>query len=223
MRFYACPTCKTSYQLAGTLEELHSMSELVERESAHCPTPLCEGRVMQVKGHARGFTQKEIPLQTFYRAVHGFGAPDGSAATVNRFRELITTKKVMEVHAEPTGQPERVILKRLVMEDGTRLHFDSSSKGACCYYIEEPGPSCLEVFDEQHRGESADTDRKKAGRVVEARTASCVPVRGGSATQATASERPESGGVPAVPATSDVPKSDRPADGNTGPGADVRV
>jgi len=35
-----------------------------------------------------------------------------------------------------------------VLEDGTRLHFETSSKGACIYYIEERGPTCLEVVED---------------------------------------------------------------------------
>jgi hypothetical protein len=99
------------------------------------------------------FRQEELPVANFFRAALGFCAPDGKAASLATFKYLLTSKKVSKVEAYSTGTPERVILKSLELEDGTRLHFETSAKGACCFYIENAGPSCLEVVDGEISGE----------------------------------------------------------------------
>lgn len=173
MRFYGCAVCSTSYQVGGVDPgEMESLLSVLESEGGpRCPTPLCRGRLRRTTGHLQGFESKEIPFTTFYRSVHGFGSPDGEAATLEKFSRLLKTKRVVEIHAQPIGQPERVILKRLVLDDGTRLHFDASSRGACCYYIESPGPSCMEVVEDEIHDDDADRarevsdqDREEAGR-----------------------------------------------------------
>ena len=127
-------------------EELHALLEGIEML---CPTALCRGVLARVSQFFT--TAKPIPLQTFFRAVQGFGSATGEAATLKRFSHLLKTKKITQIYAEPVGKPERVILRTLVLDDGTRLHFDSSARGACCYYIEEAGPTCLEVVDHELR------------------------------------------------------------------------
>lgn len=209
MRFYACIACKTSYQVVGGIEEVKHLWSVVEAGGVpSCPTPLCQGRLMRVKNHVREFEQKEIPLPTFFRGIHGFGSPEGEAASVQKFRELITSGKIVEVHAEPIGQPERVILKRLILEDGTRMHFDSSARGACCYYIEQPGPSCMEVVENELSSMdpaeadscSSDSDREEVGRAVEAE----VDPVGGPVLDASASELPRTEPVPSVSAAGEI-------------------
>lgn len=171
-KFFACHQCRNAWQVGGDPREVAHVLSMVE--SPPCITPLCRGRMEQVPVAPFGFRPHEIPVENFFRAVNGFGSPEGNAATVKEFTKLIKTRKVVEVKAEASGQPERVILRRLVLDDGTRLHFGVSTKGACCYYIERPGPSCVEVVEnalhsETVAGSSAE-DREEAGRAVEALT-----------------------------------------------------
>lgn len=171
MRFFACQQCRSAWQVGGDPKEVNQVMTMIE-DRPPCITPLCLGRLEKIEAIPWGFKGYEIPLPSFFRAINGFGSPEGRAATVKEFTELLKTRKVVEVRADPTGQPERVILKRIVLDDGTRLHFDASSKGACCYYIEKSGPSCLEVVDDEIRTEGDPEigveDREEAGRGSEA-------------------------------------------------------
>lgn len=147
MNLFACQTCHRTYQVGGNLEEIQA---LLTEENYPCITPLCAGRLSRVMGIAS--TCFEVPFPSFYRAINGFGLSTGHAASLARFVALLKTKKIVSIDAEPTGQPERVILRKLVLDDGTRLHFETSSKGACCYFIEEAGPTCLEVLEREQSG-----------------------------------------------------------------------
>lgn len=167
LRIYTCPLCKRSFQVGGEVMEMNSILSSLE-EWPPCPTELCNGRLKATKFPPKDTELVEIPVQGFFRAVNGMGPPLGAPAESKRFVELLKTKKIVEVHMTPVGQPERVILHRLVLEDGTRLHFDSSGRGACCFYIEGPGPSCTEVvsdqLDSEAASESSSADREEAGR-----------------------------------------------------------
>jgi hypothetical protein len=158
---------------------------------------------------AFGFEVSEIPLETFFRAVNGFGSPDGKAADLKDFTELLKAQRIVDMKIEPTGQPERVIVKQLILEDGTRLHFGSSSKGACCYYIEKKGPSCLEVVDNEIHAERnpAGTieDREEGGRVTEGVGQPVDDEARAASDSAAAVEQSDSASLPSVSATNDVP------------------
>jgi hypothetical protein len=142
-------------------------------ESVSCVTNFCNGRLRRVKTPLSGWKVTEVPLDSFYRAINGFGLSMGDPASAAKFIEVIKTKKIVNALVEPVGQPERVIIKQLICEDGTRLHFDTSARGACCYFIEEPGPSCVEAFDAQYPGDAEDaaagsnSDRKEVGRAAQ--------------------------------------------------------
>lgn len=169
MKFFACSKCRNAWLVGGDPKEVAHILSMVD--CPPCITPLCLGRMDKVPGVPIGFRSHEIPVVNFYRAINGFGSPEGKAASVEEFTRLLKTRKIVEVRAEAAGQPERVILSRLVLDDGTRLHFDASTKGACCYYIEKRGPSCLEVVeDELHSegaAESSAENREEAGRAAE--------------------------------------------------------
>ena len=218
MRFFCCTECQTCWQLGGDFKEIqHIINSLdFEKGTYPCITPLCNGRLMKVHGTPPRFQPKEIPVRAFYRAIHGFGAGAGKEASIERFIELLRTKKIVEVQASPVGQPERVILNQLVLEDGTRLHFDSSTRGACCYYIEERGQSCVEVFDElstDATAESSKQDRKEVGRTVEVDAEADT---GRPAVLHAADEQSGAGGVSSVPETDHVQARAHSGDGSTG-------
>lgn len=226
MRFYACVTCATSYQVAGEVNELSSVWSMVEgQQEVSCPTPKCAGHLVRVRGPVRDprFVHVDIPLPVFFRAINGFGGPDGAAASVSRFRELITTKKVIAVHADRIGAPERVILRRLVLEGGTILHFDTSSKGACCYYIEEPGPSCLEVVENELYSEGSDPNREEAGRAAEAHSSSGPTARDSGTSEASTVEHTQPGGMPPVSAAGELPEPGGASVGESRTGKNMRV
>jgi hypothetical protein len=69
---------------------------------------------------------------------------------------VLKTDKITRVVAVPVGDPERVILKELVFKSGIRMHFDSSARGACVYYLEKLGPTCVEEAENVLRVERAD-------------------------------------------------------------------
>jgi len=171
LRVFACSVCKNAWLVGGEDGEIHSLlSTMPSSQSFPCITPLCRGYLVAEKTPPQNFTTREIPLHTFYKCINGFGDPDGRAAELGRFKELLLTKKVVAVRAEKVGQPERVIVKTIILEGGTRLHFDSSAKGACCYYIEEKPSSFVEAFDEHHDSSSKGSssggseNRKENGR-----------------------------------------------------------
>lgn len=206
MKFFACHQCRSVWQVGGDPKEVAYVLSMVE--CPQCITPLCRGRMEQVPVAPFGFRPREIPVENFFRAVNGFGSPEGDAATVKEFTDLIKTRRVVEVKAEASGQPERVILRRLVLDDGSRLHFDVSTKGACCYYIERPSPSCVEVVeDELHSSGAAEgsvEDREEVGRAVEA--LDWLPGGAGEiATSDPPNEQPDTSSVSSVSKTGEIP------------------
>lgn len=171
MRFVVCHTCQHVVQIGGDLQEVSGL--LAGMESFACITPLCRGRMVAVipSQIPMNYTRSEIPIRGFYRAIHGFGPGIGDPASLKRLRELLLTLRVVDMRAEPVGQPERVILRELILENGTRLHFETSARGACVYYIEEPGPSCVEVVENELSAsavtEVGNSNREEAGRATE--------------------------------------------------------
>lgn len=210
MRFTACTTCRHIYQVGGDLDEVQSL--LGANKEWACITPLCKGRltVVHLRDIPVGWTTKNIPVKNFFRAIHGFGPGEGEPASLNRAREIFLTEKIVDVIAESVGQPQRVILRELVTESGIRLHFETSSRGACLYYIEEPGPTCVEVVEDElnrerdDRGEavtqSGSAHREEAGRGAEAQPEDGAEARAVShSTRPAEDVQPNSIPVPAVP------------------------
>jgi hypothetical protein len=157
------------------------------------------------EGLPGGYDVVEVPLRSFFRAIHGFGLSHGAPASYKRAVELLTAKKIVEVKGEPIGKPERVILRELVLEDGTRLHFEASTRGACLYYIEEKSPSCVEVFDGSPDDVEAATPglievREETRRAIEVVNQVSGPVDTGTTPPPTsATKLPDPGGMPIVP------------------------
>jgi len=143
-----CRVCNISCLLGGDPQEIRFL--LGTNENFPCITPLCSGRLEKLKSGpiSSNSHSVSIPIKNFYRAINGFGTGLGEPATLERITKLLTTKKIVKVAGEEVGQPERVIIDMLVLEDGTRMHFASSTKGACLYYIEEPS-SCVEAIQHE--------------------------------------------------------------------------
>ena len=153
---YCCQTCQNAWQILGTVEERVNIAALLaEIDNVGCITPLCSGRLVRSSGIPAGFHIIELPIRSFYRAIHGFGTGEGDPAASSEFARLLKTKKIVDLNITAVGQPERVIVHQIILEDGTRMHFDSSSRGACCYYIERPGKSCLEVVEDESHDDEA--------------------------------------------------------------------
>lgn len=226
MSIVACTQCRRVIQIGGDPKEV--MGLLGSQDSFPCVTPLCSGRLQKLRPGVsiEGFTSEELPVKSFFRGIHGFGTLEGEAASLARARELLITGDIVDLVGESTGKPERVIIRQLVLKNGTKLHFDTSSKGACLYYIEEPSPSCVEVFDNELSSgtttESPDSDREEDGRVAEA----CGESRdeaGELADSTSTPEQPESRGVPSVPTSSGVPEDADPERTRDGDHPDLRV
>ena len=139
MRWFFCTSCARGYNVYGDHQEMARL--LTDWESGFpCITPMCRGRLIGTVPHSHsGTTFKEVSLQEFYRAYKGFGLSGTAPASLKKSTKLLMEKRIAAVEGESIGTPERTIIRCLVLEDGTRLHFDTSSKGACLYYIEEPG------------------------------------------------------------------------------------
>lgn len=203
MRVVVCHSCKTIVHIGGDLEEIQSL--LLSCQSFECITPGCSGVMLSSPPAKAGedYTIDEIPVRGFYRAIHGFGPGKGDPASLDRLKELLLAKRVVDLVAFPVGQPERVIVKEMVLEDGTRLHFETSARGACIYYIEEVGPSCLEVVENELASESnlegSNSNREETGRASEADASdSSEAGRVTGTTDAPATECGEPGCMPAV-------------------------
>lgn len=220
MRIVSCHTCQKSYQIGGNIEEVTALlgpAGLMYQ----CITPLCGGRMEMHKAASSVYPMIEVPVREFYRAIHGFGW-NGNPASAQKFREVLLNKKIVDMTVEPVGQPERVIVRQLVLEDGTRMHFESSGRGACCYYIEEPGgPTCTEVVENELRNSrdtqaadgSSSQNREEGGRGAQVadETATSYGLRRypGASTTPGPHELPNPGRVPPVSETGDVlPASD---------------
>jgi len=172
VRIVACPTCRNAVQIGGDADEIRNL--LRDEKSFKCVTPLCRGRMLpmglaDLKGQ---YEMSEMPVKSFFRAINGFGTGNGAPASRERLTELLLSQRVVDVVAYPIGQPERVIVREMTLESGIRLHFESSARGACVYYIEEPGPSCREVVEnELATSASAEGDaanREEVGRGTQA-------------------------------------------------------
>lgn len=167
-KIFYCLRCRCGWQLVGELEEVTSILSIIGAESPACITPMCQGRLCMSTEIPIGFNIQELPARSFYRAINGFGTGDGDPAAASEFARLLKTKKIVDMTITAVGQPERVIVHQIVLDDGTRMHFESSSRGACCYYIERPGKSCVEVVDEIATVEAhvsgAGSDREETGR-----------------------------------------------------------
>jgi hypothetical protein len=180
-----------------------------------CVTPLCRGRLKLVDHEFYARLRRaelvkrteKVKLEDFYRAVHGFGPVTGDAAPVDLVTELLLTKKIVEVQANPIGQPQRTILRQLVLEDGTRLHFSRSTRGACLHYVEQPEetPDGQVGDDGAQPDEVCAEEREEAGRGAEA-------AEGRQTRDPAAGAEVPGAGVPAVQSAEDVPPY--PGDGS---------
>ena len=173
IKIYSCTVCRKSWQIVGPPDEVAEMSALLPNSSgdAKCITPLCGGRLQITAGAPSGFQVTELPIRAFYRAINGFGDGENPPADLDVFKRLLRTRRIVDFQAERVGQPERIILRQLILEDGTRMHFDSSARGACCFYIERPS-SCVEVVENEFNTDNSDEaivsvshqDREEVGR-----------------------------------------------------------
>lgn len=223
MRFFACHTCLQGHQIGGDLQEVQSL--LGSEKSFSCITPLCGGSMLSVTAAdiPDGCEISTMTVRDFFRAIHGFGRGKGSPASFDRAKELLLSKRVVQMKGFPIGDPERVILRELILEGGTRLHFETSARGACLYYIEERGPSCVEVVENEIHTDAAvevsSADREEAGRDTSSEpgdSAVIVPVPDTSDTATV--QQPDANVCP-VPPTDSVPPDngfgDRPTAGDS--------
>lgn len=211
MRFVVCRVCARGYCICGNREEITLLLSAPEwKDGFPCITPLCRGRLQRTTLPPEGYVSsyEEVPLTAFYRAINGFGSPNKVPAAMKRVKQVLTTRRVVEVVGEPAGNPERTIIRQLVLDNGIRLHFDSSSKGACLYYVEEPGPSCLEVVDNElgleRTAEGNRSNREEAGRGSQAVPDGSKELKPRSAAAYGSTPWDHGSGVPAVPEAGDL-------------------
>lgn len=206
--FVACISCRVALQVSGDPEEIKSL--LGDKTSSYpCAMPLCDGRMTQVPmNRIPGiFARRDMPVRGFFRAVNGFGSGEGPDASLENVAELMKTKVVADVIGETVGQPPRSIIKQIVYEDGTRLHLETSALGACAYFIEEAGNSCLETVDAAPANRTAEvpeSDREETRRATENGSAQSLTRRQHERPRPNEDGQSESGGVPPVSGASDV-------------------
>lgn len=144
---YWCEVCKTVYMVTGDKAELTAN---LTKGPYPCVTLGCGGTCRAVDWDKVVELQcmvETVPFKNFYRAINGFGLPRGMAVTLEAATKIFQEDRVVKVVGTSVGQPERVILQELRFASGAVMHFAASSKGACLYYIETPGPSCREVVE----------------------------------------------------------------------------
>jgi len=136
-----CPSCRKAYQIIAESVEDNAIGLLGENQSFSCITDLCRGRlaIVDKKEHERVFVVADviIPIDSkeFYRAAMG---GNRSAITLQQVEDLLVGGSIVSIKGYETGMPTRVIIEEVVLENGARLHFSSSTKGACLFKIEEP-------------------------------------------------------------------------------------
>lgn len=218
MKAVMCKGCKKVYHVIGDPVEIKYLLDSSEWGGSYpCITPLCRSRMEPCKLTLP--CNEVVGIKDFYRAIYGFGRANHAPATFTRSKELLTTKKIVSVVGGPVGSPERTLIRELVLEDGTRLHFDSSALGACLYYIEEHGPSCMEVVENEIHSDPAAQgvaeSREEVGRAhkTESRHDSAAEQQS-SASDGPTSEPSQPGCMSDVHEASDLPTS-------TTSGADV--
>ena len=133
---FGCKLCGKIYSPMGSSQKISEL--LGGKDNFPCITPLCSGRLEKV-GPGPHDGAVLMAAELFFQAVNGFGFHEGTLAKYERVCDLLKNKRIVQVVGEGAGVPERVIITKLVLEDGTRLHLGSSSLGACIYRIEEPG------------------------------------------------------------------------------------
>lgn len=136
MTTYGCQLCGKFYTPIGSQQQIAELLRGVD--NFPCITPLCPGRLVKSQ-FAFKTTATPMPLERFFQAVNGFGFNEGILAEYKHVCELLKNKRIVQVVGESAGEPERTIITKFVLEDGTRLHLGASSLGACIYRIEEPG------------------------------------------------------------------------------------
>lgn len=148
MNTLICDSCSHIYHVGGEPQEVRA---LLRQAQYPCVTPECSG-ILHVSSCVSAIRERykviHVPLRGFFRAVHGFGPVSGAPAALDAVVETLLTDKVSRVEAIPVGDPERVILRELIFESGIRMHFDSSARGACIYYLEKPGKTCVEEVED---------------------------------------------------------------------------
>lgn len=166
MMWFFCNSCGKGYNVCGDPQEVsHLLFD--SRKGYSCITPMCHGRLAGTVPQSHSVRFKEVHVSAFYRAVKGFGA--SATASLAKATRALLEKRVVAVEGEPIGTPERAIIRCLVLEDGTRLHFDTSSRGACLYHIEEPGnePTDADIEDAGEGGEEAGRSAPSLPEVIE--------------------------------------------------------
>ena len=167
MRWFFCSSCGRGYNVCGERDEGSRLLSGCE-SGVPCITPLCRGRLQNTvpQSHA-GVRFEVVSLHDFYRAFKGFGISSTAPASLERATKLLLGRRVVAVEGEPIGAPERSIIHCMTLDDGTRLHFDTSAKGACLYYIEEPVHELPSAADPEGRGEVGEEAGRSAQTLPE--------------------------------------------------------
>lgn len=133
-----CPECSLVIRVLGRPEVLAALYRDQDwPEGFRCIRRGCEGRAWKVKpSEAAG--ARDIEAYAYYRAIHGGGVSNGDPADALKVREWLLEKKISRVVVEPIGSPERTLIHGIQFEDGSKLHFAASARGACIFFTEGP-------------------------------------------------------------------------------------
>jgi hypothetical protein len=167
--FTKCSLCESVIHVFGREDQVTSLFEWHPgwNSSFPCVRPLCGGRAKRIQPCEAEVGYESVPAAAYYRAIHGFGSLNGKMAEAAEVVELLLKHRIVDVNAYPVGQPERTIVRCLTLEDGTRLHLEGSSRGACVFYVEKSGVKSEDSVDVDRAPASSSEDRTEAGPSVE--------------------------------------------------------
>jgi hypothetical protein len=116
-----------------------------------CPRSECKGKMTLTDAIAADeleyLEMHDVTPQEAFQALQGMGLPSEKACTVEGVRAAFA-QRVIELDVAPVPGTQRVLLRSLKVEDGTRLFVASSPFGAVVYRIAPPRSVTREVLSE---------------------------------------------------------------------------
>jgi hypothetical protein len=128
MLVYRCATCSASFGVSNTDAHLHLLGVVMR-----CPTEECAGR-LQLEG---GEAAQVVTAQQLFAAARGFGTPEEKECSTEKLQNALVGRRIVGIEVVETGRKNRPVVKSIVLDDGVRAHFGSSSAGALIYKLTE--------------------------------------------------------------------------------------
>jgi hypothetical protein len=152
--FFCCTSVDCLAVIRVTALDLEEFEHVIGQGSEwfpdKYPCPMCSERMaISTKCLEQNPKMYDLTPQEAFAAFSGAGMPSEQECSATRVRELLLTKRVVDVSARHIRGTNRSTLDRIELEDGIVLHLASSTHGACVYRIQVPF-SFTEAVDEHH-------------------------------------------------------------------------